>query len=135
MVQKKIKVLIAKAGRDGHTRGATVVANAFREAGMELLLSGLYKTAPEIVEMALKNDVNIIGLSSLDGTHSGPLKGILKLLKEKGREDILVIAGGVIHEEDIHELREIGVAEIFGPGTPTRKIINFVRSYVPKFPF
>jgi methylmalonyl-CoA mutase C-terminal domain/subunit len=135
VIQKKIRVLIAKAGRDGHTRGSTVVAHALREAEMEVILSGLYRTAPEIVEMALKNDVNVIGLSSLDGTHGGPLKGILKLLKEKRRQDILVIAGGVIHEEDIPELKELGVVEIFGPGTPVQKIITFIHDHTLKYPF
>jgi methylmalonyl-CoA mutase C-terminal domain/subunit len=130
MMAKNVKVLLAKAGRDGHTRGAMVVGNALRNAGMEVFFSGLYKTAPEIVEMALENNVDVIGLSSMDGTHSGPLQEITKILKGKGRDDILVIAGGVIHEEDIPDLKKSGVIEIFGPETSTDDIIEFIQDRV-----
>ena len=129
MTEKKIRVLIAKPGLDGHDRGAKIVARALRDAGMEVIYTGLHQTAEQIVEAAIQEDVNHIGLSCLSGAHMTLFPRVIELLKENNAEDIVVTAGGIIPEEDIHKLKEIGVAEIFGPGTPTTEIVEFIRSY------
>ncbi len=128
--EKKIRVLIAKPGLDGHDRGAKVVARALRDAGMEVIYTGLRQTPEQIVETALQEDVEVIGLSILSGAHTHLFPEIMRLLKENGAEDILVIGGGVIPEEDIPELKKIGIAEVFTPGTDTREIVNFIKEKV-----
>ncbi|MBA3061640.1 cobalamin B12-binding domain-containing protein [bacterium] len=130
MEGKKIRVLIAKPGLDGHDRGAKVVARALRDAGMEVIYTGLRQTPEQIVETAIQEDVDVIGLSILSGAHTHLFPKVMELLKENNVEDIIVIGGGVIPEEDIPELKKVGVAEIFTPGTDTRDIIKFIEQKV-----
>ena len=130
MDEKKIRVLIAKPGLDGHDRGAKVVARALRDAGMEVIYTGLRQTPEQIVETAIQEDVNVIGLSILSGAHMYLFPKVIELLKENNIEDIVVIGGGVIPEEDISELKKVGVDEIFTPGTDTRDIIKFIKQKV-----
>lgn len=127
---KKIRVLIAKPGLDGHDRGAKIIARALRDAGMEVIYTGLRQTPEQIVETAIQEDVDVIGLSILSGAHNFLLPKVIQLLKNKKAEDILVIAGGVIPDEDIPGLKEAGIAEVFTPGTPTSEIIDFIKSNV-----
>lgn len=124
--KRKIRVLIAKPGLDSHDRGAKVVARALRDAGMEVIYTGLRQTPEQIVETALQEDVDVIGLSILSGAHKALFPRIMELLKEKGLTDVMVFAGGIIPEEDIAELKKLGIKEVFGPGTPTETIIQFV---------
>jgi len=128
--QKKIRVLIAKAGLDGHDRGAKVVARALRDAGMEVIYTGLRQTPEQIVETAIQEDVDVIGLSILSGAHTHLFPKVMELLKENDIKDIIVMGGGVIPEEDIPELKKAGIAEIFTPGTDTRDIIKFIKEKV-----
>ena len=130
MEGKKIRVLIAKPGLDGHDRGAKVVARALRDAGMEVIYTGLRQTPEQIVETAIQEDVDVIGLSILSGAHTHLFPKIMELLKENDIKDIIVMGGGVIPEEDIPELKKIGIAEIFTPGTDTRDIIKFIKEKV-----
>ena len=130
MEGKKIRVLIAKPGLDGHDRGAKVVARALRDAGMEVIYTGLRQTPEQIVETAIQEDVDVIGLSILSGAHTHLFSKVMKLLKENDVEDIVVMGGGVIPEEDIPELKKVGIAEIFTPGTDTRDIIKFIKEKV-----
>ena len=130
MEGKKIRVLIAKPGLDGHDRGAKVVARALRDAGMEVIYTGLRQTPEQIVETAIQEDVDVIGLSILSGAHTHLFPKVMELLKENNIKDIIVMGGGVIPEEDIPELKKAGVAEIFTPGTDTRDIIKFIREKV-----
>ena len=130
MDKKKIRVLVAKPGLDGHDRGAKIVARALRDAGMEVIYTGLRQTPEQIVETAIQEDVNVIGLSILSGAHTHLFPRIMELLKENKVEDIIVIGGGVIPEEDIYELKKIGIAEVFTPGTDTRDIIKFIKEKV-----
>ncbi len=130
MEGKKIRVLIAKPGLDGHDRGAKIVARSLRDAGMEVIYTGLRQTPEQIVETAIQEDVEVIGLSILSGAHTHLFPKVMKLLKENDIEDIVVIGGGVISEEDIPELKKIGIAEIFTPGTDTRDIIKFIKEKV-----
>jgi len=130
MEGKKIRVLIAKPGLDGHDRGAKVVARALRDAGMEVIYTGLRQTPEQIVETAIQEDVDVIGLSILSGAHTHLFPKVMELLKENNIEDIIVMGGGVIPEEDIPELKRIGIAEIFTPGTDTRDIIKFIKEKV-----
>ncbi len=129
---RKIRVLIAKPGLDSHDRGAKVVARALRDAGMEVIYTGLRQTPEQIVETALQEDVDVIGLSILSGAHKALFPRIMQLLKEKGLTDVMVFAGGIIPEEDVPELKNLGIKEVFGPGTPTDKIIKFVMENLPK---
>ncbi len=128
-MKKPIKVLIGKVGLDGHDRGAKVLARALRDAGMEVVYSGLHRTAEEIVQMAIDEDVDVIGISILSGAHMTYFPKILKLLKDNGLEDVLLIGGGIIPEEDARELERIGVNKIFGPGTPLEEIIQFIKNW------
>jgi len=128
---RKIRVLIAKPGLDSHDRGAKVVARALRDAGMEVIYTGLRQTPEQIVETALQEDVDVIGLSILSGAHRALFPRIMELLKQKGLTDVMVFAGGIIPEEDISELKKLGIKEIFGPGTPTETIIQYVLENVP----
>ncbi len=129
---KPIKVLVAKPGLDGHDRGAKVVARAFRDAGFEVIYTGIRLTPEQIVEAALQEDVSVVALSLLSGAHNTLFPKIVSLLKEKGMADVLTVGGGVIPDGDIAGLKAAGVAEIFTPGTPTGKIIEFIKANVKK---
>jgi methylmalonyl-CoA mutase C-terminal domain/subunit len=126
---RKIRVLIAKPGLDGHDRGAKVVARALRDAGMEVIYTGLHQTAEMIVETALQEDVDVIGLSILSGAHMTYFPKVLKLMKEKGLDDVLLFGGGIIPKEDAEKLEKMGVGKIFGPGTPTLEIVEYVKKW------
>lgn len=132
MTEGKIRVLVAKPGLDGHDRGAKVVARALRDAGFEVIYTGLHQTPEQIVETAIQEDVDIIGLSCLSGAHMTLFPRVTQLLKEKGAEDILVTAGGIIPDEDVPKLKAAGIAEIFGPGTSLEEITEFHRKAVRK---
>ena len=124
---KKIRVLIAKPGLDGHDRGAKVVARALRDAGMEVIYTGLRQTPEDIVEAAIQEDVDAIGLSSLSGAHMALFPDVVKLLKKRGAGDIVVVGGGIIPDEDVPKLKRAGVRAVFGPGTPLADIVGFFR--------
>jgi methylmalonyl-CoA mutase C-terminal domain/subunit len=126
MPEKKIRVLVAKPGLDGHDRGAKVVARALRDAGMEVIYTGLRQTPEMIVEAALQEDVDVVGLSILSGAHTTLLPRIVGLLKENDLGDVLILAGGIIPDEDVPALNELGVRGIFGPGTSTEEIVEFI---------
>jgi methylmalonyl-CoA mutase C-terminal domain/subunit len=130
--EQKIRVLIAKPGLDGHDRGAKVVARALRDAGMEVIYTGLRQTPEQIVEAALQEDVDCVGLSILSGAHNHLFPRIVNLMREKGMGDVLVVGGGVIPQSDIPGLKTAGVAEIFTPGTPTSTAVEFIKSHVQK---
>lgn len=132
MAGKKTRILIAKPGLDGHDRGAKVICRALRDAGMEVIYTGLRRTPEEIVNASIQEDVDVIGLSILSGAHNVLFPKIMKLLKEKGAEDILVIAGGIIPEKDIPKLKKIGIAEIFLPGSLTQDIVKWIEEQVSK---
>ncbi|MFN8576433.1 MAG: cobalamin B12-binding domain-containing protein [Candidatus Sericytochromatia bacterium] len=123
---KKIRVLIGKPGLDGHDRGAKIIARALRDAGMEVIYSGLHRTPEEIVSIAIQEDVDVIGLSILSGAHMTIFPKVLELLKKEDAEDMLLFGGGIIPEEDKEELKKLGVAEIFGPGTSTQDVIDYL---------
>jgi methylmalonyl-CoA mutase, C-terminal domain len=125
-----IRVLIAKPGLDGHDRGAKVVARALRDAGMEVIYTGLRQTPEMIAEAALQEDVDVVGLSILSGAHMALFPRILRLLREKGMEDVVVIGGGIIPKDDVPALRDMGVAAVFGPGTPLDEIVQYVTAAV-----
>jgi len=130
MSERKIRVLIAKPGLDGHDRGARVVARALRDAGMEVIYLGLRQTPEMIAEAALQEDVDVIGLSVLSGAHMALLPRVVELLRDNNMDDVLIIAGGIIPDEDIAPLKEAGVQGVFGPGTLTEDIVNFIRENV-----
>ncbi len=130
--EKKIRVLIAKPGLDSHDRGAKIVARALRDAGMEVIYTGLRQTPEQIAETALQEDVDVIGLSILSGAHMTLFPKVMQLLKKKGMTDVKVFAGGIIPEEDIPALKKVGIKEVFGPGTPTTTLIEYVRNSVSK---
>ena len=130
MTDRKIRVLIAKPGLDGHDRGAKVIARALRDAGMEVIYTGLRQTPEQIVAAAVQEDVDAIGLSILSGAHNVLFPEIMRLLKEQGASDIAVFAGGIIPEQDIPNLKSIGIREIFLPGTPTSTAVNAIRAAV-----
>jgi methylmalonyl-CoA mutase C-terminal domain/subunit len=132
VAERKIRVLIAKPGLNSHDRGAKIVARALRDAGMEVIYTGLRQTPEQIVETALQEDVDVIGLSILSGAHMTLFPRIMELLKEKGMDDVLVFAGGIIPQEDVPALKKIGIKEVFGPGTPTDVLVKFVRENVKK---
>lgn len=123
---KKIRVLIAKPGLDSHDRGAKVVARALRDAGMEVIYTGLRQTPEQIAETALQEDVDVVGLSILSGAHKTIFPRIIQLLKQKGLTDVVVFAGGIIPEDDVPDMKKLGIREIFGPGTPTEAIVKYV---------
>lgn len=131
-MERKIRVLIAKPGLDGHDRGAKIVARALRDAGMEVVYTGLHQTAEMIVETAVQEDVDVIGLSLLSGAHMTLFMDVTRLLKGKDMEDVLVVGGGVIPEEDIPKLKKAGIAGVFGPGTRIEDIVEFVRKNVKR---
>ena len=130
-MNKKIRVLAAKPGLDGHDRGIKVICNALRDSGMEVLYTGLRQTPQQIVGAALQEDVDVIALSILSGAHDILLPKVANLLKEKGAEHILLLAGGIIPEEDIPALKDAGIREVFGPGTPTREIVDYIEAHCP----
>jgi len=129
---KKIRVLAAKPGLDGHDRGIKVLASALMDAGMEVIYTGLRQTPAQIVEAAIQEGVDVIAMSILSGAHDYHFPKVMELLKERGIEDILVLGGGIIPDEDIPKLKEVGIAEIFGPGTNTRDVVNFIKEHVEK---
>lgn len=132
MPDKRIRVLIAKPGLDGHDRGAKIIARALRDAGMEVIYTGLRQTPEMIASAALQEDVDVIGLSILSGAHNTLVPQLLDLLKQKGMDDVAVLLGGTIPEADIPGLRAAGVAGIFLPGASTQDIVNFVREHAPR---
>ncbi len=127
---KKIRVVVAKPGLDGHDRGAKIIARALRDAGMEVIYTGLHQTPEQIVETVIQEDAQAVGLSVLSGAHMTLVPRIVALLEEQGIDDVVVIVGGTIPGDDIPELKRLGVAEVFGPGSSTEAIIEFVRSAV-----
>ncbi len=129
---RKIRVLIAKPGLDSHDRGAKIVARALRDAGMEVIYTGLRQTPEQIAETALQEDVDVIGLSILSGAHKTLFPRIMDLLRQKGLTDVMVFAGGIIPEEDKPEMKKLGIKEFFGPGTTTDTIIQYVLDNIPK---
>ena len=132
MSEQRIRVLIAKPGLDGHDRGAKIVARALRDAGMEVIYTGLHQTPEQIVETAIQEDVDVIGLSSLSGAHMTLFVRIMTLLKQNDAADIIVTGGGIIPKEDIIKLKEAGITEVFGPGTSMDEIIEFHRKVTRK---
>jgi methylmalonyl-CoA mutase C-terminal domain/subunit len=132
--QRKIRVVVAKPGLDGHDRGAKIIARALRDAGMEVIYTGLHQTPEQIVETVIQEDADAVGLSILSGAHMTLVPRIVSLLAEQGIDDVLVTVGGTIPSDDIAPLKELGVAEVFTPGAPTQDIIDFIRSAVEQAP-
>lgn len=124
---EKIRILVAKPGLDGHDRGAKVIANALKDAGMEVIYTGLHQTPEMIAEAAVQEDVDVVGLSILSGAHMTMFPRIIELLKEKGADHIRVIGGGIVPKEDVGKLEEMGVMKVFGPGTNTRVIVDYLK--------
>lgn len=133
-MDKKIRVIVAKAGLDGHDRGAKVIAAALRDAGMEVIYTGLRQTPEMIVEAAIQEDVDAIGISLLSGAHMTIFPKVLQLMKEKGVDDVLLFGGGIIPDEDIKKLKEMGVGELYTPGANTQDIIKFLKDWVAEHP-
>ena len=131
-MEKKIRVLVAKPGLDGHDRGAKVVARALRDAGMEVIYTGLHQTAEMVVETAIQEDVDVVGLSLLSGAHMTLFVDVARLMKKKGLDDVLIVSGGIIPEEDIVKLHKEGIAGVFGPGTHCDEIVNFIKKFVKR---
>ena len=129
-VERKIRVVIAKPGLDGHDRGAKIIARALRDAGMEVIYTGLHQTPEQIVATVIQEDADAVGLSILSGAHMTLVPRIVELLREQGADDVLLTVGGTIPADDIPELKELGVAEVFTPGAPTQDIIDFIRGAV-----
>ena len=129
-MSSKIRVLVAKPGLDGHDRGAKVVVRGLRDVGMEVIYLGLRVTPEQIVEAAIQEDVDVVGLSCLSGAHMSLFPKTMELLRKKGLKDVLVVAGGIIPEKDIPQLKEAGVAEVFGPGTPIATIAKFISTKI-----
>ena len=130
MSEKKIRVLIAKPGLDGHDRGAKIIARALRDAGMEVIYTGLHQTPEQIVETVIQEDADAVGLSILSGAHMTLVPRIIELLREQDAGDVVVTVGGTIPSQDIPELKELGVAEVFTPGAPTQAIIDYIQGAV-----
>ena len=128
-MDRPIRVLVAKPGLDGHDRGAKVVAAALRDAGMEVIYTGLHQTPEMIATAAVQEDVDVVGLSILSGAHMTLFPRVLDLLREQGRDDVLLTGGGIIPKEDIERLRALGVGELFGPGTPTSALIDYIKRW------
>ena len=133
-MEHKIRVLVGKPGLDGHDRGAKVVAAALRDAGMEVIYSGLHQTPEALVNMAVQEDVDVVALSILSGAHMTLFRRLVELLKEKGADDILITGGGIIPEQDMQALAEIGVGKLFGPGTPTPEIAVYIQEWFRSSP-
>ncbi len=130
--QRPIRVLVAKCGLDGHDRGAKVIAASLRDAGMEVIYTGLRQTPEMVVHAALQEDVDAIGVSILSGAHNTVFPKIIQLMKEQGMDDVLLTGGGIIPEDDMRQLRKMGVGELFAPGTPTGEIATYIREWVSK---
>ena len=128
-MHRPIRVLIAKPGLDGHDRGAKVVAAALRDAGMEVIYTGLHQTPEMIATAAVQEDVDVVGLSILSGAHMTLFPRVRELMREMGREDVLLTGGGIIPKEDIDELRRLGIGQLFGPGTPTTDLIDYIKAW------
>ena len=126
-----IRVVIAKPGLDGHDRGAKVIARALRDAGMEVIYTGLRQTPEQIVTAALQEDADVIGLSILSGAHTSICPRLMELLRSNGMDDVMVVLGGIIPDADVPALRALGIAAVFGPGTPMQEIVEFIRTHVP----
>jgi methylmalonyl-CoA mutase, C-terminal domain len=126
-VSRRIRVVVAKPGLDGHDRGAKIIARTLRDAGMEVIYTGLHQTPEQIVETAIQEDADAVGISILSGAHMTLVPKILTLLKEQGAEDVLVVVGGTIPADDIAELKRLGVAEVYTPGAPTAQIVDFLK--------
>jgi methylmalonyl-CoA mutase C-terminal domain/subunit len=131
MAGGKIRVVVAKPGLDGHDRGAKIIARALRDAGMEVIYTGLHQTPEQIVETAIQEDADAVGISILSGAHMTLVPRIIELLRENGAEDVLVVVGGTVPQDDADELKLLGVAEVFGPGAATGDIVDFLRGAVP----
>jgi methylmalonyl-CoA mutase C-terminal domain/subunit len=129
---KKIRVLVAKPGLDGHDRGAKIVARALRDAGMEVVYTGLHQTAQQIVNTAMQEDVDVVGLSLLSGAHMTLFVDVAELLQEKQMQDVLIIGGGIIPQEDVPRLKKAGISEVFGPGTPVEDIVTYIKKNVKR---
>src|ERR671925_1706554 len=129
--EKKIRVVVAKPGLDGHDRGAKIIARALRDAGMEVIYTGLHQTPEQIVETVIQEDADAVGLSILSGAHMTLVPRVMELLREQGADDVLVVVGGTIPSDDVAELKGQGVAEVFTPGAPTSEIVEFLRGAVP----
>jgi methylmalonyl-CoA mutase C-terminal domain/subunit len=127
---KKIRVVVAKPGLDGHDRGAKIIARALRDAGMEVIYTGLHQTPEQIAETVLQEDADAVGLSILSGAHMTLVPRVVKLLREQGADEVVVTVGGTIPADDIPELKELGVAEVFTPGSSTQEIVDFIRGAV-----
>jgi len=130
-VAGKIRVVIAKPGLDGHDRGAKIIARALRDAGMEVIYTGLHQTPEQIAETVIQEDADAVGISILSGAHMTLVPRILELLRDQGAEDVIVVVGGTIPADDVVELKRQGVAEVFTPGAPTREIVDYLQSRVP----
>jgi len=128
---RKIRVVVAKPGLDGHDRGAKIIARALRDAGMEVIYTGLHQTPEQIAETAVQEDADAVGLSILSGAHMTLVPRVVELLKGQGADDVVVVVGGTIPNEDIPELEKLGVAQVFTPGAPVQGIIDFIREKVP----
>ena len=131
MAERKIRVVVAKPGLDGHDRGAKIIARALRDAGMEVIYTGLHQTPEQIVETVLQEDADAVGLSVLSGAHMTLFRRVVELLTERGVTDVVVFGGGIIPEADVPELEKIGVAKVFTPGATTQSIVDWVRANVP----
>ncbi len=127
--ERKIRVLVAKPGLDGHDRGAKVIAASFRDAGFEVIYTGLHQTPEMIVNAAVQEDVDVVALSVLSGAHMTLFPRVLELLNEEGADGVLLSGGGIIHEEDMEALKEVGVGRLFGPGTPTSEAVRYIREW------
>jgi methylmalonyl-CoA mutase, C-terminal domain len=130
MADRKIRVVVAKPGLDGHDRGAKIIARALRDAGMEVIYTGLHQTPEQIVETVLQEDADAVGLSILSGAHMTLVPRVVELLNEQDAGDVIVTVGGTIPDQDIPELKQLGVAEVFTPGAPTAAIIDFIKGAV-----
>ena len=130
MAKRTLRVLVGKPGLDGHDRGAKIIARAFRDAGFEVIYTGLHQTPEQIVSAAIQEDVDCIGLSILSGAHNTLFPKVVELLNAKGMKNVLVIGGGVIPEADIPGLKAAGIKEVFTPGTPTTKVVEFIKANV-----
>lgn len=130
MMERKIRILVAKPGLDGHDRGARIIARAFRDGGFEVVYTGLHQTPEQIVSAAIQEDVDLIGLSSLAGAHLYLFQRVIDLLNSEGADDIMVIGGGIVPERDVVKLKAMGVGEVFLPGTPLERIVDWVRKNV-----
>ncbi len=131
-MEKPIRVLVAKPGLDGHDRGAKVIARSLRDAGMEVIYTGLRQTPEQIVSAAIQEDVDVVAMSILSGAHNHLFPKVVNLLREEGVDDMLIIGGGVIPEEDIPKLKEAGVEEIFTPGTSTSEVVEYIKGHLKR---